>query len=203
MLPSSQASAIATLSSNTVIDAQESYPSDFVTVVDGLQGSTLVRVLSGGAVSGVRVTGTSRINVEGGLIKDHVSLVDRSSFTMTDGTVTCTTLACLASDYESLLAARDASSLFIYGGDIESLSLHDASSVHFFGTELRVEHLNGSDSSTRLVRGTYSTGQAFAAAVFLHTDESSIVLHNTPEPDSMVSAICGLAVFGLTFRSKR
>ncbi len=179
-------------------------------VVDGESSPTHVQIVDGSKLNYVSVAGHSRLDVWGGISEGLVS-EDQSHIAISGGTfydgddafvvVNDDSNADITGGLfgEASMTANGSSTLNISGGkEIFLVLVYDTATVNLFGTDLAA-HLRGESSEGRefFVTGTLSNGDSIATQISLFGNESSMSLHNVPEPAGL--AFHGLLVASLYF----
>lgn len=98
---------------NTIISASNSFPGEYLHVIDGASPPTVVQLVDGGAVETLLVDDSSVVNVFGGAVTENLVARHSSTVNMLGGNVDA-----LLSRFDSLTS--------VYGGEIGEIQLSGA-----------------------------------------------------------------------------
>jgi len=188
------------ITENTLIDANNTYADAGVGLYDAGGGSPTVQIVDGGAVGySATLFNQSHLIMSDGYIGTVMAILDQATFTMNGGVVGNKISPVV--EYAWGIEAHDQGTMHLRGGRLEFnlIGLFGESSLHIYGLGLR---LFGEDTSAYTdrywVTGTFTDGQPIAVNVDKAGPQTSIFLHNVPEPASLSLAAAGSA--GLLWR---
>jgi hypothetical protein len=176
------------ITQDTLIDAGNTYADSGVGLYDAGQGSPTVELVEGGAVGySAALFDRSHLIMSGGYIGHVMSIVDDATFTMSGGVVGDRTPPNV--DYYSGVELHDRSTMNLRGGrlDFALVSVFNQSAVHVYGSELALLGGNpGEFGQTFHVTGLYEDGHPIRLTVETFGPQASLILHNVPEPTSLL-----------------
>ncbi len=97
----------ATINSNTIISAENSFPGEVVLIEDGESPPTVVQMIDGGEAQRMQLSGASILNIQGGRVAESIYVMGTSSVNIRGGEIA------------SLTVSRGSSSANVFGGTIE------------------------------------------------------------------------------------
>ena len=186
---------------DTTIDAGSSFNSQGISIADGVDGPTTVELVEGGSVKGFEVTENSKLIIDGGTSTYLSGVSDNAQLIFRSGTLGCSDFElCGVIDPVAVLFASGTSQLHFFAGEIDGpLQLRDMSAAHFYGRELQTNDFGGFE----LVTGEYSNGEDISVFVHPFADsEPQILLHEIPEPASVIISTLGMLLAIVFFRRR-
>lgn len=187
------ASATGIITADTVIDANSPFNDATITVRDGADGPTSVRIANTGSVAGFSLEGSSRLVLDGGRVTFLSGLKDNSVFEVLSGVVDCSDQTCDFIDFDSVLTVEGQSRLILRGGQIGSpVRLEDTAVLEIFGRDLVLQPVDGTPDFS--ITGTLADYTELS--LFVQSSEQGardrIVFTEVPSPSSGVLAVLGV-----------
>jgi len=197
----SLATCAESIMTDVTIDGTNPFNGSEITVSDGSEGPTTVRIVQGGGVAGFDLRESSHLILDGGDVTFLSSLTDNSMFTIFSGSLSCSEPICQLIDYNTLINASGNSAIVLKGGfSGGEFGLSDNSTLTVFGTNLTMFDPDSNNEFT--VQGTLLDGSELLTRVSTAQAAGQIILIEVPEPTGAILLLSSLPLLFLSMRYK-